>query len=89
MFPTDGLGGAGEGRPCIIDWGGLQRGKGVFDVAYLIGTGMLHEERALVRSCDVFFMLLSFSLWLMGLLWGAARGHHPAEVPRSSQRRGR
>lgn len=34
-------------RPCIIDWGGLQRGKGVFDVAYLLGTGMSHSERQL------------------------------------------
>lgn len=32
-------------RPCIIDWGGLQRGKGVFDVAYLLGTGMSHPQR--------------------------------------------
>ena len=29
---------AGEDSACIIDWGGLQRGKGVFDVAYLLGT---------------------------------------------------
>ncbi len=36
---------ASEGRPCIIDWGGLQRGKGVFDVAYLLGTGMSHSQR--------------------------------------------
>ena len=29
---------AGEDSACIIDWGGLQRGKGAFDVAYLLGT---------------------------------------------------
>jgi hypothetical protein len=34
-----------EQRPCIIDWGGLQRGKGVFDIAYLIGTGMSQAQR--------------------------------------------
>jgi aminoglycoside phosphotransferase (APT) family kinase protein len=36
---------ASDGRPCIIDWGGLQRGKGVFDVAYLLGTGMSQSQR--------------------------------------------
>jgi hypothetical protein len=29
----------------IIDWGGLQMGRGVFDVAYLLGTGMRADAR--------------------------------------------
>ena len=32
-------------RCSIIDWGGLMQGKGVFDVAYLLGTGMSAEMR--------------------------------------------
>ena len=32
-------------RCSIIDWGGLMQGKGVFDVAYLLGTGMSAEIR--------------------------------------------
>lgn len=43
--PPEPGGSTNDVRPCIIDWGGLQRGKGVFDVAYLLGTGMSHSQR--------------------------------------------
>ena len=43
MFPNNNL--DKNARCCIIDWGGLMRGKGVFDVAYLLGTGMSSESR--------------------------------------------
>lgn len=43
MFPDNNL--DKNARCCIIDWGGLMRGKGVFDVAYLLGTGMSSESR--------------------------------------------
>ena len=37
----------GDGDECqIIDWGGLQRGKALFDIAYLLGTGMSASDRA-------------------------------------------
>jgi hypothetical protein len=45
MFPANN--GAKTARCCIIDWGGMMRGKGVFDVAYLLGTGMSEESRRL------------------------------------------
>ena len=45
QFSTDSNETGERNRPCLLDWGGLQQGKGVFDVAYLLGTGMSASER--------------------------------------------
>ena len=43
MFPKGNM--DRNARCSIIDWGGIMQGKGVFDVAYLLGTGMSAKIR--------------------------------------------